>query len=68
MFATDGWTAFMKEVQAAIDMLTLDAANTTEDLWLLKGKLEALRSIAAYESGVYAVENQYELQQHESAE
>lgn len=56
MFMTSGWTNFMEELEAAIDGCTLDACNSSDQFWEMRGRLAALRQIAGYENGVKAAE------------
>ena len=60
MFMTEGWKDFMEEVDGLIETLTLDAASTSDEFFHCKGRLEALRAIASYESAVLATEAQYD--------
>jgi hypothetical protein len=64
MFMTDGWKTFIEEIQGSVDDVSLDHANTIEELFYLKGRLSALRGILAYEKQVTfdeSSEQQYEL-------
>lgn len=60
MFLTEGWKNFVDEIDGLIETLTLDAASTSDDFFHAKGKLEALRVVANYESAVIATEAQHE--------
>lgn len=64
MFMTDGWKTFIEEIQGTADDMTLDHANTVEELFYLKGRLSAIRGVLAYEKQVTyddSTEEQYEL-------
>ena len=60
MFLTEGWQNFIDEIEGLIETLTLDSASTSDDFFHSKGKLEALRVVANYESAVLATEAQHE--------
>ena len=60
MFMTDGWTDFQKELDEAITACTLDACNTTEEFWQMRGRLQALRQMAGYENAIIAAEASHE--------
>lgn len=60
MFLTDGWKAFMEEIDEACNACTLDACHTTEQFWEMRGRLAALRQMAGYENSVYAAEQMQE--------
>ena len=56
LFMTPGWNNFMDELEAAIEACTLDACNSSDQFWEMRGRLSALRQIAGYENGVKAAE------------
>ena len=56
MFLTDGWKAFMEELDEAIKACTLDACQSADQFWEMRGRLATLRQIAGYENGVLAAE------------
>lgn len=60
MFMTEGWKAFVSELDEAITACTLDACNSSEQFWEMRGRLATLRQIAAYENGVLAAEQMQE--------
>ena len=60
MFMTDGWSDFQKELDEAITACTLDACNTTEEFWQMRGRLQALRQMAGYENAIIAAEASHE--------
>ena len=60
MFMTAGWKTFQEELDEAITLCTLDAANTTEEMWQMRGRLLTLRQLAGYESAMLAAEAQGE--------
>ena len=57
---TKGWKTFVAELDEAIALCTLDSANTTEEMWQMRGRLLTLRQIAGYESAMLAAEAQGE--------
>jgi hypothetical protein len=58
LFLTPGWITFQEELQAAIDTCTLDACNTTEEFWQMRGRLLTLRQLAGYENACLVAEQQ----------
>ena len=60
MFLGDGWNFFMSEVELKLESTTLDHCNSTEDFWLAKGRLQALREIYIYEDQVKEAEESYD--------
>lgn len=60
MFMTEGWKTFQEELNEAISLCTLDAADTTETLWQMRGRLLTLRQLAGYENAMLAAEAQGE--------
>ena len=56
MFLTDGWKAFVEELDEAISACTLDACQSSEQFWEMRGRLATLRQVAGYENGVLAAE------------
>jgi hypothetical protein len=52
MFLTHGWQDFIEDIEGIVETLTLDAANTADDFFFCKGKLEALRVVLSYETAV----------------
>ena len=60
MFMTEGWADFQKEIDEAINACTLDACNTTEEFWQMRGRLQALRQMAGYENAILAAEASHE--------
>jgi len=52
MFLTRGWQDFIEDIEGIVETLTLDAADTADDFFFCKGKLEALRVILSYEDTV----------------
>jgi hypothetical protein len=49
MFSSAGWRDFVEEIEKDIDLCSLDSANSAEEFWFQKGRLQALRSCANYE-------------------
>ncbi len=66
LFMMPGWEALIADVNQQIEMCSLDACDSAEDLWFNKGRLAALRMFANYESYVRSYSEQeeadYELQ------
>ena len=60
MFLTDGWKTFQDELDEAIKTCTLDACNSTEEFWQMRGRLTTLRQLAGYENAVIAAEGDNE--------
>ena len=65
MFMTEGWKNLMEELEDQLDLCTLDACNTLEDLHFTKGRAAVLRMFLNYEAYVTRLgeeEEEYELQ------
>lgn len=60
MFMTAGWKTFQQELDEAINLCTLESADTTEGLWQMRGRLLTLRQMAGYETAMLAAEAQGE--------
>ena len=60
MFMTDGWKDLMEQVEDQIELCTLDACDSAEDLWFNKGRLAVLRMFAGYENYVRSIGEQDE--------
>jgi hypothetical protein len=60
MFMTDGWELFQEELKIAIDAISLDSINSSEEFWKAKGRFEALTQMNRWESFVKAAEEQYD--------
>ena len=52
MFMTQGWKNLMEELEDQLDLCTIDACNTLEDLYFSKGRAAVLRMILSYEDYV----------------
>lgn len=52
MFMHEGWKRLMEECEEQIDLITIDACNSIEDLYYNKGRLAVLRMFTGYESYV----------------
>ena len=63
MFLTDGWKDFIEEINGLIEMLTLDAASTSDEFFHAKGRLESLRVVSNYEAAVLAAEADHDSQE-----
>ena len=61
MFMCDGWQTFQQELDEAISLCTLEACNTTEEFWQMRGRLITLRQLAGYENAMRAAEEQQEM-------
>lgn len=61
MFSSDGWKAFVGEIQkgttAIANDLAFKAEATSSDLHFLRGKIQAFASVTGFPN---AIENQYE--------
>lgn len=64
MFMTQGWKNLMEELEDQLDLCTLDACNTLEDLHFTKGRAAVLRMLLNFEAYVTqsSDEEEYELQ------
>ena len=54
MFMTRGWKNLMVEVEDQLDLCTIDACNTLEELHFSKGRVAVLRMLLNYEEYVKA--------------
>jgi len=52
MFMTEGWKNLMAEIEDQLDLCTIDACNTLEDLYFSKGRQAVLRMFLNYETYV----------------
>lgn len=65
LFAMPGWKALMEEIEDQLDLCTIDACNTLEDLHFSKGRAAVLRMLLNYENYVRNIEeeaDEYDLQ------
>lgn len=65
LFAMPGWKTFMEEIEDQLDLCTIDACNTLEELHFSKGRAAVLRMMLNYEGYVRNIEQdsqEYELQ------
>lgn len=65
LFAMPGWKTLMDEIEDQLDLCTIDACNTLEDLYFSKGRAAVLRMLLNYENYVRNIEDdaqEYELQ------
>ena len=65
LFAMPGWRTLMEEVAGQLDLCTIDACNSLEDLHFSKGRAAVLRMLLNYEDYVRNLEDgeqDYELQ------
>jgi len=60
MFVMPGWQDLMDQIEDQIELCTLDACDSAEDLWFNKGRLAVLRMFANYEQYVRSVGEQDE--------
>lgn len=58
MFLTEGWKAFMKEIEAGIVTVRVESLDDAEAFWKAKGRLDALHQIAGWQNAVLAAEEQ----------
>lgn len=56
LFGTEGWEAFIAEVQTAVASIRIENINDEKSFWMAKGELIALARILGYENAVYALE------------
>ena len=52
LFSMPGWKALMEEIEDQLDLCTIDACNTLEELHFSKGRAAVLRMILSYEDYV----------------
>lgn len=52
LFMMDGWKNLVEELEDQLDLCTLDACNTLEELHFIKGRAAVLRMILNYETYV----------------
>ena len=52
LFSMPGWKTLMEEIEDQLDLCTIDACNTLEDLHFSKGRAAVLRMILSYEDYV----------------
>lgn len=52
MFMTEGWKNLMAEIEDQLDLCTIDACNTLEELHFSKGRTAVLRMFLNYEAYV----------------
>ena len=65
LFAMPGWKTLMEEIEDQLDLCTIDACNTLEELHFSKGRAAVLRMLLNYENYVRNIEDEaqdYELQ------
>ena len=65
LFAMPGWKTLMQEVDDQLDLCTIDACDSLEDLYFSKGRAAVLRMLLNYESYVRNLadgEQTYDLQ------
>ena len=63
LFLMPGWKNLVEECEDQIEMITVDACSTLEDLYYNKGRLAVLRMFTGYENYVRSSsdEQDYEL-------
>lgn len=49
MFAMPGWKHLIEELEEQLDLCTIDACNTLEDLHFTKGRAAVIRMLLNYE-------------------
>jgi hypothetical protein len=65
LFSMPGWKTLMQEIEDQLDLCTIDACNSLEDLHFTKGRAAVLRMLSNYENYVRNLEDgerDYELQ------
>ena len=60
MFVMPGWQDLMDQIEDQIELCTLDACDSAEDLWFNKGRLAVLRMLSGYENYVCSIGEQDE--------
>ena len=60
MFVMPGWQDLMDQIEDQIELCTLDACDSAEDLWFNKGRLAVLRMLSGYENYVRSIGEQDE--------
>ncbi len=58
LFAMPGWKTLMEEIEDQLDLCTIDACNTLEDLHFSKGRAAVLRMLLNYENYVRNIEDE----------
>ena len=49
LFSMPGWKTLMVEIEDQLDLCTIDACSSLEDLYFSKGRAAVLRMILSYE-------------------
>ena len=64
MFMTEGWKHLIEELEDQLDLCTIDACNTVEELHFTKGRAAVIRMMLNYENYILRLgeEEEYELQ------
>jgi len=52
LFSMPGWKTLMEDIEDQLDLCTIDACNSLEDLYFSKGRAAVLRMILSYEDYV----------------
>ena len=60
LFAMPGWKTLMEEIEDQLDLCTIDACNTLEELHFSKGRAAVLRMLLNYENYVRNIEEEAE--------
>ena len=55
LFMLPGWQNLMAELEDQLDLCTLDACNTLEDLHFTKGRAAVIRMLLSYEDYITRV-------------
>lgn len=58
LFAMPGWKTLMDEIEDQLDLCTIDACNTLEELHFSKGRAAVLRMLLNYENYVRNIEDE----------
>lgn len=58
LFAMPGWKTLMEEIEDQLDLCTIDACNTLEELHFSKGRAAVLRMLLNYENYVRNIEEE----------
>ena len=64
LFMLPGWRTLMEELEDQLDLCTIDACNTLEELHFTKGRAAVIRMMLNYENYILRLgeEEEYELQ------
>ena len=61
LFSMTGWRNLMEELEDQLDLCTLDACNTIEELHFTKGRAAVIRMLLNYEAYIKNIAEEEEL-------